>query len=116
MNNNTLDKVLKSGTGKPDEGKKVSLSKIHAGDEGELLKFVMIVKPGYVKGELEERGFSFESKDDFAVLPKIMKLGLDKKGLKNAKDEVVVFDLKKILEDVIMSKEDMRSSGVIFIR
>ena len=73
--NNNLKGILQNGTGKEDENNKVSLSKIHAGDVSELLKFVMIVKPGYVKSEMGKRGFSLDTKDDFLALPKIMKLG-----------------------------------------
>lgn len=114
--NNILKNTLQSGTGKSDETKKVSLSKIHAGDESELLKFIMIVKPGYVKGILEEKGFSFKNKEDYLILPKIMKLGLDKKGLENSKGEIVVFDLYKMLEDTPMLAEEIKKSGIIFIR
>lgn len=116
MSHNKLKGILQKGTGKEDQNKKVSLSKVHAGDVSELLKFVMIVKPGYVKGLLEDKGFSFETKDDYLMLPKIMKLGLDKKGLENGKGEIVVFDLKKILEDAPMDKEEIKSSGIVFIR
>lgn len=114
--NTALTKLLQKGTGKSDENKKVSLSKLHTKDEGELLKFVMIVKPGYVKGILEGKGFSMQTKEDFASLPKIMKLGLDKKGLENDKGEIVVFDLRKILEDAEMPAEEIKESGIIFIR
>ena len=113
---NIVKNALQGGTGKEDPNKQVSLSKVHAGDESELLKFVMIVKPGYVKSFMEEKGFSLKSKEDFLYLPKIMKLGLDKKGLTNGEGKVVVFDLKKYLEDAPMDKEEIKGSGIIFIR
>ena len=116
MAKDKLTEVLESATGKVNELKRVSISKLHAGDEETLLKYIMIVKPGYMEKKLEKLGFKLETKEDYLMLPKIMILGLDKKGLKNMKGDTVAFDLRSILENAPMTAEEIKESGAFFVR
>lgn len=107
--NNALKRTFNANDG----SKNVSTSKLLAGDNSELLKYIMLVKPGYVESLLEERGLVLKDKDDYLALPKIMELGLDRKGIEGSKG-FITFDLRSLLVSAPVSKDEIRLAQITY--
>ena len=107
-------KAITSALGSDKHKRKISLSKLFSGDNSEWLKYILLVKPELLKEIFEERGLTLDTNEDYLAIPKIMDLGLDKKGIEGSKGRVS-FNLGQILQSTVISKDKIKASNVTFV-
>ena len=112
-----LDSTINKVLGKSDRNKTVSISSLHVNDPDVWAKFIHIVNKNYMVQALAAYGLNLSSKDDFAQIPKIIKLKADVEGkLRGGDGKPVVFNLLEILKSAPMTKEQIKQSGIIFVK